>query len=233
MNKIIIIGDSFCGRMDWVVPQPNEPKSFWPDVLKDKCINHQVIVDSFPSRDVQTIIENWIRVIKHLKEDDFLIICLPYFRRTRLPLLEDHYTQSKINEDTLYTRFVGTPSYSNNYTSLEFWGQEYPWKYFQNELSHQEIINTSISNQKTTIEVIESLIELTKCRTYVFSWDNMDIKSQKIEDKNVLKGNIGFWETHQDVFSSTDGRHGLEGDFHWSYKMNLHFGRYLLNKFFI
>ena len=89
-----------------------------------------------------------------------------------------------------------------------------------------------IAREKTTIEVIESLIELTKCRTYVFSWDNMDIKSQKIEDKNVLKGNIGFWETHQDVFSSTDGRHGLKGDFHWSYKMNLHFGRYLLNKFF-
>ena len=61
----------------------------------------------------------------------------------------------------------------------------------------------------------------------------MDVKSQKIEDKNVLESNIGFWETHQDVFSSTDGRHGLKGDFHWSYKMNLHFGRYLLNKFFI
>ena len=74
MNKIIIIGDSFCGKMDWVRPQPNETKSFWPDVLKDKFVDYQVIVDSYPSRDIQTIIENWIRVIKHLKENDFLIM---------------------------------------------------------------------------------------------------------------------------------------------------------------
>ena len=194
MNKIIIIGDSFCGKMDWVIPQPNEPKSFWPDVLKDKCINHQVIVDSFPSRDVQTIIENWIRVIKHLKEDDFLIICLPYFRRTRLPLLEDHYTQSKIDEDTLYTRFVGTPSYSNNYTSLEFWGQEYPWKYFQNELSHQEIINTSISNQKTTIEVNVCFYvdEVTGKKVYDFEEmaDEFEQKLSELDESVVVMVSI-------------------------------------------
>lgn len=232
MKKILIIGDSFCGKMDWVLPRPNEDKSYWPDTLKCNLPDYQVIVDSFPSRDVQTIIENWIRAIKHLKSDDFLIICLPYFSRTRLPLSEDHYTQSEIDEDILYTRFVGTPSFNNNFTSLEFWGREYPWKYFEKELSCQEIINTSISNQKTTIEVIESLIELTKCKTYVFSWDNMDIKSSKIEDRITLESNIGFWETHRDVFLSTNGIYGLEGDFHWSYKMNLHFGNYVINKFF-
>jgi hypothetical protein len=230
MNKIIIIGDSFCGKMDWVRPQPNESKSFWPEVLKDKLVDYEVIVDSYPSRDIQTIIENWIRLIKHLKENDFLIICLPYFRRTRLPLDENHYTQSKIDEDTLYTRFVGTPSYNNDYTSLEFWGKDNTWKYFENKLSHQEIINTSISNQKTTLEVIESLIELTKSKTYVFSWDYMDIKSSKIEDKDTLISNIGFWETHQDVYQLTNGQFGLEGDFHWSYRMNLYFGNYLINK---
>lgn len=232
MNKLLIIGDSFCRKMDWVEPQPNETKNFWVDVLKDTLVDYEVIIDSFPSRDVQTIIENWIRAIKHLNSVDFLIICLPYFSRTRLPLIEQDYTNSEIGEYKLHTRFVGTPSFNNDYTSLEFWGQKYSWKYFENQLSHQEIINTSISNQQTSIEVIETLIELTKCKTYVFSWDDMDIKSPNIEDKNILKSNIGFWETHQDVFLSTEGKFGFEGDFHWSYKMNLHFGNYLLTKFF-
>lgn len=232
MNKIIIIGDSFCGRMDWVIPRPGEPKSFWPDVLNENLIDYEVIVDSFPSRDIQTIIENWIRVIKYLKENDFLIICLPYFSRTRLPLDKHDYTSVQIGDNVIPTRFVGTPSYSNKHTSLEFWGRDFDWDYFEGKLSHQEIINSSFSSQQTTIEVIESLIELTKSKTYVFSWDYMDVKSNNIEDKHVLESEIGFWETHKDVFVSTQGKFGLEGDFHWSYKMNLHFAKYLIYKLF-
>jgi hypothetical protein len=232
MNKIMIIGDSFCVGRSTIRERPNEEKSFWPDVLNEKLADYNVIIDSHPSRDTQTIIENWIRCIKHLDENDFLIICLPYFRRTRLPLDKKHYLQTKINDDTIYTRFIGTPSYNNDDTYLEFWGNESSWDYYQNKLSFQEIINSSISNQKTTIEVVESLVEVTKCKVYVFSWDYMDIKSKLIEDRKILESNIGFWETHKDVFLMTDGQFGVENDFHWSYKMNLYFANYLINKFF-
>ena len=45
----------------------------------------ETIIDAQPSRDANTILENWIKVIPHLKEDDFLVICFPTLTRTRLP----------------------------------------------------------------------------------------------------------------------------------------------------
>ncbi len=232
MKKILIIGDSFCRKTDWVKNRKNENKDFWIDILKYNLENREIIVNAQASRDIQTIIENWIRCIKYLNEDDFLFICLPYFRRSRLPLENKYYYDTKIENDIIYDRFVGTHSYSNKFESLEFWKMENDWKFYQEKLSYQEIINTTIANQITTIEVIESLIQLTKSHVFVFSWDCMDIKSKFIEDKNIITENIGMWETNTDVYNETNGEFGHNGDLHWSYKMHKLFGNHVLNRFF-
>lgn len=231
MNKIFIIGDSFCNDFYWITPPDGIEKCFWVDDLKSKFTNYDFILSGQGSRDIQTILEIWIRIMKDLNENDIVIICLPYFRRTRLPLSEKNYLETKYGDITLYTRFTGTPNYDNRHDSLEFWGKENEWKFYLEKLQYQEVINTTYAYQKTTIEVIESLYFLTKSKKYIFSWDDMDVKSDVIEDKSVITNNVGFWETNQDDYHNTHGKCGQLGDLHWSHKMQKLFSNYIINKF--
>lgn len=230
-KKVYVIGDSFC-REHWIKPRIGEDLHFWVNDLEKLIPDYDVICDGEPSRDVQTIIDTWIRLLKHVTIKDTIIICLPWFRRTRLPLNESNYTKKNYNGFFLDTRFVGTPSFDNKREVLEFWDSKYDWKFFEDKLQYQEIINSTKANQLNTIEIVESLIEFSKIKTYVFTWDVMDIKSKYIEDKDQIKNEIGFWETHYDVYNETNGQHGCIGDFHWSHKMNKHFSDYMYNKLF-
>ena len=227
-NKLFEIGDSFCRDTFYVEPRINENKTFWVDSLKEMLGDVDVFCDGEPSRDLQTIIDNWIKIIKHVKETDYLVICVPYFRRTRLPLSKNSYKKIELNEINYLNRFMGTHSYSNE--NLEFWGKDYNFNYFTNNLTTQEIINASVSSQENFIEIINSLYHLTCGKKYVFSWDKMDIKSDIIDDKESITKNIGVWETHKDVFYETDGYFGMETDVHWSFKMNDLFSEYVYKK---
>ncbi len=231
MNKIYIIGDSFCNDFYWVNPPNNIEKCFWVDDVKSKLKGYEVILSAQGSRDIQTILEIWIRIINDLDYNDIVIICLPYFRRTRLPLSEENYLVTKFNNKVLQTRFTGTPNYNYEHDSLEFWGNVNDWKFYNEKLEYQEVINTTLAYQKTTIEVIESLYKLTKSKKYIFSWDNMDVKSNVIDDKDKLTSNIGFWETNQDDYYNSNGEFGMLGDLHWSHKMQKSFSDYIINKF--
>lgn len=232
MNKIFVIGDSFCNDFYWVNPPVGIEKCFWVDDLKNKLPKYEIIQNAQPSRDIQTILDIWIRIINDLNSDDYLLICLPYFRRTRLPLDENNYTEMKIDDKILYNRFVGTASYEQDRELLEFWKNENNSKFYSEKLEYQEMINTSTAYQKTTIEIIESLYKITKSHVYIFSWDDMDIKSEYIEDKNILTNNIGLWETNHDDYVSANGESGQFGDLHWSHKMQKLFSDYIINKFF-
>ncbi len=229
-NNLFVIGDSFCRDGFYVKPSPNQKKSFWADELSTK-LNTNLICDGQPSRDVQTIIDNWIKIISLINSNDYLVICIPFFKRTRLPLSEKDYQLFENGDIKYVNRFVGTPSYNNTNTEIETFGKQYTWKKFEEDLKVQEIINGSKANQLNLIEVIESLYHLTNGKKYVFSWDNMDFKSYIIEDKDVLTTNIGEWETHRDVFYQSNGKYGLENDIHWSYRMNDLFSEYLYKKF--
>jgi len=231
-SNLFIIGDSFCMDSFYVDPIPNEKKCFWGHELSYK-LGTNLICDGQPSRDVQTIIDNWIKIISLIKPEDYLVICIPFFKRTRLPLSEKHYEFVEYDDIKYINRFVGTPSYINTEKEIETFGNQYNWKKFEEDLRVQEIINGSKANQLNQIEVIESLYSLTNGKKFVFSWDNMDFKSYIIEDKGMLTTNIGEWETHRDVFYQTNGKHGVENDIHWSFRMNVLFSEYLYKKFTI
>lgn len=233
MNKIVCIGDSFCTSFKYYKKRPWERESFWIEDLENKFKNHIFVVDGHPSRDVQTIVDHWIKCLPKLSKDDYLIICLPHFNRTRLPYHEENYytvKENKTNKLFLTGRFVGTKSYEVHRHKLEFWEHDYHREYFIEKLSHQEIINASVANQKNMIEIIESLLEISKCNVYVFCWDNMDIKSNYIDDKSILIEKVGEWETNGDVYKKTNGEFGFNGDCHWSHKYNSDFAEFIEKK---
>jgi len=229
-NNLFVIGDSFCRECTYIKPTLNENRCFWAGDLS-KRLDVNLICDGEPSRDVQTIIDNWIKIISLVTPNDYLVICIPYFKRTRLPLSEKNYQVFENSVVKYVNRFIGTPSYNNLYSDIETFGNQYDWKKYENDLKTQEIINASMANQLNSIEVIESLYNLTKGKKYIFSWDTMDFKSQIIEDREILTKNIGMWETHKDVYIQTNGKHGSDFDTHWSFKMNRLFSEYLYIKF--
>ena len=234
--KVIIIGDSFCRSSSDLPKRPNEDYCFWVDSLKSKLNKKnliggnyvEVITDAEPSRDAQTIFENWIKLIPKINEDDFLIVCFPSLKRTRLPFDKKDYTRvsSLDKKIDLVTRFVGTPSYHNSYQDLEFWGNSRDWKYFEEKLDHQEIINGSIANQLNFLELVESAFKLTKSEKFIFSWDIMENKSEFINDKELFTEKVGIWETFTDVYNESNGQYGAI-DFHWSFKTNKIFSEFI------
>ncbi len=231
-NNLFVIGDSFCRDSFYVKPTLNQNKCFWAYELSER-LNTNLICDGEPSRDVQTIIDNWIKILSSITVEDYLIICIPYFKRTRLPLSEKDYLLFEKGKIKYVNRFVGTASYNNVTTEIETFGNQYDWKKFEKKLTTQEIINASKANQLNQIEIIESLYNLTLGKKFIFSWDYMDNKSYIIEDKYDLTKNIGEWETHKDVFYKSNGNAGSENDIHWSYRMNGLFSEYLYKKFTI
>jgi hypothetical protein len=229
--KFNIIGDSFV-----MYPNPNDIPSnyddfYWIDILKRNFPNHTFFVDGIPSRNAQSMIDNWIKLLPVMSKDDYLIIGLPFFGRTRLPMKLGQGQYTEKNEFVYLDRFIGTYSYNPSHCDLEFWNKDYDRDYMTNLMVPQEIINSSDSSHYNFIEIIESLIKITPCKTYVYSWDDMKIKSDVIEDKSMIIKNLGYWETFEDVYRKTEGKEGMHGNFHWSFPFNKSFGNYVLSKF--
>ena len=229
MNKIVIIGDSFCRPYMKSKTRLNEKVCFWVDELKSNLNNEfEIILDAQPSRDAKTILENWIKILPQLSENDFVIICFPSLNRTRLPFHKNSYEYLKSSDEkiNIINRFYGTASYDNSYQHLEYWGNEYNWKYFEENLKYQEMINGSTANELNFIELIESVSKLTKCNKYIFTWDRFGQTSDYIRNKYDIKKDVGIFETFNDVFLETNGECGIP-DSHWSFKMNEIFGKFI------
>ena len=233
IKRLFVIGDSFTLHCRYT--KGWDDSKFWIEILRNhfKLSNDKVFVEGMANRDVQTVIDNWIKFIPQLTKEDVIIICLPYFKRTRVPLDESNwYTPHYKSVPTgtkIINRFVG-PQLINEHMKLDFWGNELSQKEIMNMMMNYEIMNSSKSAQLNQIEVIESLIKLTPCKSFVFTWSDMQYKSQFIEDKPLLVEKIGFWQTLQDEWYETDGEIGHPSDHHWGSKFNISFGDYLFGK---
>ena len=71
MKNVFIIGDSFCTKRSDKI----QDLIFWVDELKLNLLEFNIMCDGEPSRDSQTIIDNWVKIIPLIDNDDFLIIC--------------------------------------------------------------------------------------------------------------------------------------------------------------
>jgi len=226
MSKLYVIGDSFvvpCEYSKGFVPLYDD----WCRLLQSYNPHLELLVDGRPSRDVQTIIDIWTKLLQYLKEGDYLIVCIPAFVRTRLPVIKPNWEISKLNRGII-NRLIGTSGYSPNMKNIldDIDGSVESIK----QLDYQSQINSAKSSVLNQLEIIESLIAVSNSKTIVFSWDVVDYKFDWMIDKNTIEAGIGVpYERLQDVWARTNGEMGMRGDLHWSGDYNRLFSVWMNN----
>ena len=225
-NKIYVLGDSFCHSY-------TNTNEFWPIRLSNYLGNgYELVVNAFPSRDVQTIIDNWIKLLKDIHEDDILIVCIPFFIRLRVPLDKKDWMETKWNDGSLIDRFVTHHSWYQSDSQLIYINDTPIPKEKLNEkvLFFEAMFADNESIHKNYNEIIESLDKITNCKKYIFSWDDMKYETDAIEYKSDITKKIG-WHTMNDIYLETNGKEGIQWDFHWSPRFQSVFAEYLFDKF--
>jgi len=233
MSKLWIIGDSFTGGSGM------EKRSHWPEILCDKFKGEKYYVSSKGSRDFQTILDIFLRNLKNIKNDDFVIIVAPTLSRIRVPLetpsLDVEYSNEYFLEkekQKCLDYFVGARSYRKDSETTKL---ESPLTGIEEKIIHSNdelgyIVNSSNASKENYIQIIKSFKQYFPFEIYIWSWKN-EIVCDEVETKNKIKERIGFWHTLYDLWEETNGVEGVEGDTHWSLKMHKAFADYLIAKF--
>ena len=126
-GNLYVIGDSFATPQSYA--KGNEDGShFWCDIIQKNHSNLNVYVSGDSSRDAQTIIDIWIKLLPTLTKTDMLVIIVPFFNRTRLPLDKRNWKNCFIPDFYITDRFAGTASYYND--TIEFWGDGFKREYY-------------------------------------------------------------------------------------------------------
>ncbi len=205
-DRLFIIGDSFAS--------PSNDGSFYGKNLKTDFPRLEVVTAGVGSRDVQSIIDDWIKITPYLDEKDYLIVSIPVFSRTRLPLKESEWGEM-FNREILYkNKFIGTSSYTKE-IDLEFFGNTFDANYFESMMNPQKIINGTKAAEKNFFEIIESLKKLTKSKTYLFSWARFEGENIPFDHYDILFEKLGVWRTIGDLFLENGGPKEWNNDFHW------------------
>lgn len=222
-NRLYIIGDSFAA--------PSNDQSFYGRILQEKFPQIRISWGGQPSRDIQSIIDDWIKLLPHLTENDYLIVAIPVFYRTRLPLAERNWSNMDLNGINFTNRFVGTPSYCNG-TELEFFGSSFDSVYLEKLLNNQRIINSTAVSEINFFEIIESLRKITKAKNYAFSWAEFERLPKPFDDCDELKDKLGIWRTIRDDFFEFGSENpNNEHDRHWQKDTHLAFAEMIVKEF--
>lgn len=233
MSKLWIIGDSFTGGSG------SEKRKHWPEILCDKFKGEKYYVSSKGSRDFQTILDIFLRNLKNIKNDDFVIIVLPTLSRIRVPLktpsLDVEYSNEYFLEEQkqkCLDYFVGASSYrkDSETTILEFPLTNVEEDIFDNGNQLGYIVNSSTASKENYIQIIKSFKQYFPFEIYIWSWEN-EVLCDEVETKNQIEERIGFWHTLRNLWEETNGVEGSFGNVHWSPKMHKAFADYLIAKF--
>lgn len=229
-NKIYVLGDSFCEAAVSFVHSESGLEVFWVSILDDYFKHdYEILQYAEGSRDLQTIIDTWIKLLPNITENDFLIVGIPYYTRYRLPRHKHFYRI----ENELVIRHIGHHGdYDVQSNNLEFYDSSFSRDFIHDSLRGNEIINSSIASTLNYKEVLESLSLITKCNSYMFSWTRFKdgYKPIGLEDKTDLENKLGYWGTQQDTYNRTKGKYGKNGDLHWDEKTHKIFAKYLQAK---
>lgn len=228
MSKLWIIGDSFTGGSV-------DKQSAWVEIAAKKFKGENYYVSSKGSRDVQTIIDIFLRNLQNIKEEDFVILVIPTLIRTRLPLQTPAYDveiSNFINKQKTFDYFIGTHSYSEK---MEHCRLEEPFTNIsESEVNKQcgvwSIVNSSTASKNNYLQILKSLKEYLPFEMFIWSWEN-ELDSDLIVCKKQIESEIGYWHTLGDEWYETNGEVGQTGDHHFSPKMHKAFAEYLTLKF--
>jgi len=90
INRIFIIGDSFCdGVMHSIERKPPYKQMHWVNYVDYHYKDTEVINDAFGSRDLQSMIDYWIKLFPILTENDRVIIGFSDSERQRIPIEDE------------------------------------------------------------------------------------------------------------------------------------------------
>tara|TARA_B100000925_G_scaffold244862_1_gene194790 strand:- start:352 stop:1074 length:723 start_codon:yes stop_codon:yes gene_type:complete len=237
IERIFIIGDSFC---DGIMHDKSKNLSYkdmhWVNYLDYHYENTEVINDAFGSRDLQSMIDYWIKLFPILTEKDRVIIGLADGQRQRIP----------IEDEKDYRKLVWSGGVCKNMFLTRQWWEAYKdFKttsasdvFSENDMDKMldflEVMNQSKTTSKNYKEVIESLYKVAPCKTYLFSWhDHTKYETPKascVEDKVDLTEKLGMWTTRHILYNESNGEEGLEHDHHWDYRTMESFGNYVIDK---
>lgn len=220
-RRLVIIGDSFA--------LPVNDESFYGTILQERFPDLDVIYDGNSSRDAQTIIDHWIKIVPELTHSDYLIMIFPSLGRTRLPLAEKHWESKLIGTVKLQNRFRGTDSYNGE--EIEMFGVRSGKKYFKDLMIPQIVINASRAAEENFYEITRSLSKLTKAKKYIFCWEENERLDVPFDDKKALTGKMGKWVTLHSEFVSTKGSKGFEYDLHWARETHEAFADFITKEF--
>lgn len=241
-QKLWIIGDSFTGMRHL-----NES---WAWKLYQSFVGKHVYVSSRGTRDYQTVIDIFLRKLKYIKKDDFVILFLPTLSRFRLPLdtplLDEEWCSDSMNfgiKNKNLDYFIGGSLYASNDESIIQKKLEFPLNTISNKqwandstdklLSPADIIksiNVSNASIKNSNEILDSLKKSLPFQLYLVSWEN-ELDEKIVDTKDIITNNIGFWETLDVEFVETNGKSGKKYDVHWSKKMDSHFADYIMKTY--
>jgi hypothetical protein len=232
MSKLWIIGDSFSGSGDGV--------NFlsWTQILCKKFKGKKYYVSSKGSRDFQTIFDIFLRNLKNISPEDFVILVIPTLKRTRLPLKTPVKDIEESNDNLFHMDyFIGSHGYDldNPDKELEEPFTGLPHDFFQQKQigltdNLQTIINASKANVSNTLEILDSIKSYVPFEIFLWSWTD-ELVSPIVKNKSKIEEEIGYWHTLWDDWNESNGLIGKNGDSHFSSKMHKAFADYLIVKF--
>jgi hypothetical protein len=250
--KLWIFGDSFTGIR-------HETDS-WPVLLHKYFVGKHAYVSSQGSRDIQTIIDIFLKNLHKIKEDDFVILMLPVAFRFRLPLenLQKDVQYGNIKEHNYENMFIGNNMYDSireiekikddsfenmhKYNSLKL---ESPLCYADPRVFRLE--DHDINKAKLNIASVIGIINSSKAvlRNYneiLSSFKNYfpfkikiyswenELDDSIVDTKNIITNKCNLWHTMEEDFIETNGESGLKGDGHWSKKMDKAFANMVIKE---
>lgn len=244
-NRIFIIGDSFCdGKLHPKHMMLHQKVLHWVNYVDYHFENTEIINNAMGSRDIQSILDYWIKLMPILTKEDRVIICVPNTVRPRIPIkLDKDCKKLEWSGGTIENLFV-TPQH--NYSHLNVYEHTVLKDILpQDEIPHfmkiNEMVNAEETNEKHIKELIESLYKIAPCKTYMFSWvdynsgvrpydERENTKPFCVDDRVDLTEKLGMWTTMDNLWHETNGKEGLEHDHHWDYRTMESFGNYVIDK---
>lgn len=226
-NALWIFGDSFCqedARWTGYLGKYFESK-YSRNQSKIRWYNY-----AEGSSDTQTILDNWIRILPYMKEDDVIVVCLSDISRARFPLKMQNIVTLPPRENPHQGPIIN----SYFYPAPAGWNPDNPLV-----PSHEQIDNPFKSTQElrdyswntnimlntkaydnSKIDIVEALYKITPCKKkFVYTWiDGNKLNSENIHSKKWITENVldGNWETLHDSWISSGGKIGKKGDAHLS-----------------
>jgi hypothetical protein len=249
-SKLWIIGDSFAD-----IRHENDS---WQIILYKAFVGDKIYVSSDGSRDIQTIIDIFLKNLHKIKENDFVILILPSTVRFRLPLENQNIdnTYGENNEDHYKSLFIGNGRYSffkqleisknDNHHNFEKYNNtkiEYPLSEINPDLFHIpnkkwnpyafSSILATINSSKASItnynQILNSFKKYFAFKIELYSWiDELD--ESIVQTKKIITNKCGLWHTENDDFIETNEQFGLKGDSHWSKKMDKEFANMIIKE---